>query len=86
MNNFAITPKSTKKALLNLPYSYIKKVEKELCFLYKIGKAEKKVYSKTHIVKVKKGLVYNEDVMTALVNVGLREIAKKKQFGIDLKK
>ena len=84
--NDVVTPNSTEEALANLPFNYIIKVLEELKSLYQKGESSKEIYTKSYIVRVRKGEAYNEDIMLALVNVGIKEIEKRKRFGRFIKK
>jgi hypothetical protein len=83
----AITPESTEEALNNLPHNYIKLVIQLLTERKNAGEISK-VYSKSYVTKVKQELdgAFNEDVMNAIVAVGLANIEKRKRFGIENKK
>lgn len=85
--NRVITPETVEEALNNLPFNYIKQVIALLTEQKKEGKIEK-VYSIRYITKVKKGEdgAFNEDVMNAIVAVGIANLEKRKKFGSRNKK
>lgn len=77
-----ITPKKVKEAFKHLPSNYVKLTVAVLEDWKANGEIEK-VYGKDYIKKVKNGTdgAFNEDIMRALVAVGLENKEKKKQFG-----
>lgn len=85
IKNSVFTPKDVKKALDNLPYNYILKVQALLQEKVDAGKVEKN-YSKQWIIDVKKGNAFNEDIMEALIKIGLENFENKKRFGFKKRK
>jgi hypothetical protein len=85
--NRVFTPKESKTALNNLPTKYVAPVMEILDGWSKNGLISK-TYSQNYIVNVRNGKnnAFNEDIMQALVLVGLNAIEKKKQFGRITKK
>ncbi|UOX35284.1 hypothetical protein LXD69_07135 [Flavobacterium sediminilitoris] len=81
----AFTPSDVKTALKHIPYNYILKVQDVLNEKINQGLIEKN-FSKTYIAEVRKGEKFNAEIMEALVEVGLKAHAEKKQFGFKNKK
>jgi predicted Zn-dependent protease len=85
--NNGITPDATIEALENLPYNYIKLTSALLEKWKDDGKIDQ-TYSEVYISRVKtasKG-AFNEDIMNALVEVGEKHLASRKNFGRTTKK
>ncbi|MBC5835782.1 hypothetical protein G6N05_05230 [Flavobacterium sp. F372] len=85
IKNNVYTPNEVKQGLKNIPAQYILKVQEVLEEKIKEGLIEKN-FSKTYIAEVRKGIKFNVDIMNALVQVGLANLAQKKQFGFNNKK
>lgn len=87
MDTRVLTPETIEEALNNLPFNYIKQVIEVLTEQKKAGKIEK-VYSVRYITMVKNGEAdaFNEEVMNAIVQVGMANVEKRKRFGSKTKK
>lgn len=83
--NSVFTPKQVKLAFENLPYNYVMPVQDLLQAKVDSGEI-KKNYSGEWIKKVKKGEYFNEDIVDALVKVGLENHEKRKVLGLIKKK
>ena len=83
--NRAFTPKVVKHALDNLPYNYIVQTIRVIEEKIEAGEADRN-YSKNYILEVRKGESFNEEILTALVEVGLENLEKQQRFGFKKKK
>jgi hypothetical protein len=85
--NKVITQDTVKEALDNLPYNYVKQTSLILDKWKEHGMITKN-YTDRYIIKVKKGEenAFNEDILNALVVVGLKNKETKEKFGSRLKK
>jgi hypothetical protein len=85
--NKGITPEAISEALDSLPQNYIGQTI-EVLIEWKDSGRIKKIYTKRYISKVKLGEdgAFNEDIMNALVEVGLKNKQIKEKFGRKTKK
>lgn len=85
--NRAITQDTVKEALDNLPYNYVKQTSLILSKWKEHGMITKN-YTDRYIIKVKKGEenAFNEDILNALVVVGLKNKETKEKFGSRIKR
>lgn len=85
--NSAITPESVNEALKFLPHNFVIQTQRILDNWKDKGIIEK-TYTKRYISKVKLGEdgAFNEDILTALVQVGMKNKETKKKFGRVTKK
>jgi len=73
------TPKVVKAAFDSLPYHFAKPAQEILKKKFDAGTIEK-VYSTAWIAKVRNGMVFNEDILNALVEVGQAEQERKRML------
>jgi uncharacterized protein YjgD (DUF1641 family) len=86
MDTRVLTPEAIKEALNNLPFNYIKQVIELLTKQKEAGLIDK-VYSIRYITMVKnQDDAFNEEVMNAIVQVGMANVEKLKRFGSKTKK
>jgi hypothetical protein len=85
--NNGITPDAISTALGSLPHNFVVLTSKLLEKWKQQGKIEK-TYSKVYISRVKTGDkgAFNEDIMNALVEVGLKNKKLQERFGRITKK
>lgn len=85
--NNGITPEAISEALESLPQNYIVQTL-EVLEKWKDSGVIKKSYTKRYISKVKLGEddAFNEDIMNALVVVGLKNKTIQEKFGRTTKK
>lgn len=79
IKNRAYPPKSIVKGLDNLPYNYVNKVLDVLSKKIEAGELFK-TYTKRYVQKVKAGEAFNEDIIHALVEVGLENLKSQKKY------
>lgn len=82
-----LTPEDVKMALENLPSNYIKLVLAVLEEQKDAGEI-KKIYTKSYVSKVRNSQdgAFNEEVMNAIVKVGLEHLRLRNLFGSKSKK
>lgn len=75
------TPKEVEQAMQNLPAKYVGPVWEILKEWKEAGLVDT-MYSRNHIVNIRNGKnnAFNEEIMQALVFVGLKRMEVKKQF------
>lgn len=85
--NNGITPDTVSEALKHLPHNFVIQTQRILDNWKEKGIIEK-TYKKRYISKVKLGEdgAFNEDILTALVEVGLKNKEAKQKFGRITKK
>ncbi len=85
IKNSVFTPKDVEEAFASLPHNYIvktqellqEKVDKELI---------PKNFSKQYIIKARNREIFQEDILNALVQVGLDNKKSMESFGFEKKK
>jgi hypothetical protein len=78
-----LTPEEVQEALENLPFNYVLLAKDLLKERFEAGLIPK-AFEKRYITKVRKseGGAFNADVMDAVVEIGRRNLEKKRLYGV----
>lgn len=78
--NSVITPELVQQGINNLPRDYVKQTITVMKEAVDAG-IFPKVYSKPHIIDVRKDIVFNKDILNVLVFVGLKNKLMEESYG-----